>query len=90
MIECVNGCIYNGYTTDIERRYKEHCKYTKAFPPKRLLACWNTSAQDKPSALKLEIAIKKLTKKKKVELIAKPYVLPYTSIGSGFAIHSDH
>lgn len=74
IIECNNGTYYTGYTTDIERRYAEHvegsvkCKYTRANPPKRLAVCWefNTTLSD---ALRIENAIKKLSKKDKCDLI---------------------
>ena len=45
ILECNNGALYTGYTTDIERRYQEHvegspkCKYTRSFGVKRLAAC---------------------------------------------------
>ena len=77
IIECVNGSFYTGYTTDIKRRYKEHikginCNYTKAFPPLRLLACWQTISESKSPALKLECAIKKLSKVNKIRLTQTP------------------
>ena len=77
IIECVNGSFYTGYTTDIKRRYREHtkgikCNYTKAFPPLRLLACWQTVSESKSPALKLECAIKKLSKARKIKLANNP------------------
>ena len=43
IIRCKDNTLYTGYTTDIERRMKEHksginSKYTKA---KGCLHCWN-------------------------------------------------
>ena len=73
ILECSNGNYYTGYTTDIERRYKEHqegtskCKYTRSFPPERIAACWRT--QDISLALKIEKAVKKLSKQEKMNLI---------------------
>jgi len=77
MIECVNGAFYTGYTTDIDRRYKEHCngkncKYTNAFKPKRLIACWKQMSETRSQALKIENKIKGLTKVKKVMLSMYP------------------
>lgn len=74
IIECESGNFYTGYTTDITRRYAEHvagsnkCKYTKANPPKRLAAYWelNASLSD---IMRIEHAIKKLSKKEKTMLI---------------------
>jgi putative endonuclease len=75
MIECINGHYYTGYTTDIKRRYSEHqagsdkCKYTRAFPPKKLVATWEF--KDKSEALRFEHQIKTLNKKEKTALISK-------------------
>ena len=76
ILECVNGAYYTGYTTDMERRYREHsdgkstCKYTRSFPPKRIAACWEVESLS--VALKLERAIKKLKKELKKKLIDNP------------------
>lgn len=77
ILECENGTFYTGYTTDLDRRFKEHlsgspkCKYTRSFPPKRIAASWQfeCSVSD---ILKLERNIKKLSKKQKEALIASP------------------
>ncbi|OGT46840.1 MAG: hypothetical protein A3E82_05460 [Gammaproteobacteria bacterium RIFCSPHIGHO2_12_FULL_38_11] len=72
MIECMNGGYYTGYTTDIARRYQEHeagnakCKYTRSFPPKKLLAVWEF--EKKSDALRFECRVKSLTRAEK-ELI---------------------
>lgn len=74
IIECNNHSYYTGYTTDIKRRYQEHivgtssCKYTKAFPPKKLAVYWNTTCS-RSKILKAEIAIKKMTRTEKLALI---------------------
>lgn len=74
LIECSNGHLYTGYTTDVKRRYQEHikgtrsCKYTRAFPPKRLVGYLEFN--DKSSALKEEYRIKQLSQKKKREIFA--------------------
>ena len=73
MIECVNGHYYTGYTMDVARRYLEHqagnikCKYTRAFPPKKLAAVWYFD--NKSDALRFEYHIKSLTRKKKEALV---------------------
>lgn len=70
MLECSNGALYTGYTTDLERRWKEHqsgspkCKYTRAFPPKRMVASWELEL-DLGEVLSLEAKIKKLSTAKK-------------------------
>lgn len=74
MIECSNGAYYTGYTTDIERRYKEHqsgskkCRYTRSFPPKKLILTLFFS--DKSEALKKEAEIKKLSRDEKKDFIS--------------------
>ena len=74
IIECTNGSYYTGYTTDLERRYQEHvagsnkCKYTRAFPPRALLAHW--CFDSKNEALSFEYALKQKSRKEKDQLIA--------------------
>lgn len=77
MLECSNGHIYTGQTTDFARRWLQHqqgsakCKYTRSFPPQRVLLClqFECSVSD---ILKLEYAIKQLPKSKKLLLIKHP------------------
>jgi putative endonuclease len=77
ILECSNAAFYTGYTTDIDRRYQEHLegsaksKFTRSFPPKRIAAAWkfDTSLS---CVLKLEHAIKALTKSKKKALVDNP------------------
>ncbi|MDF1654429.1 MAG: GIY-YIG nuclease family protein [Coxiellaceae bacterium] len=76
ILECSNGTYYTGYTTDLERRYREHqqgtpkCKYTRSFPPKAMVAQWQleTGAEAK----RLEALIKRLSRTEKKTLINKP------------------
>lgn len=76
---CSNGSYYTGYTTDLVRRYQEHCegsakcKYTRSFPPINIAQSW--CVDDKSEALKIECYIKKLTKQKKQQFILDPYQL---------------
>lgn len=80
ILECINNTFYTGYTTDIKRRYQEHldksykCKYTRSFPPKRIAVCWKVTGTIS-LALQIEKAIKRLTKKEKLSLIASPDLL---------------
>ena len=73
ILECINGAFYTGYTTDIDRRYKEHqqgslkCRYTRAFPPRRLAAYWYF--ETKSDALSVESLIKKKSRQEKLQLI---------------------
>lgn len=71
ILKCENGSLYTGITTDLARRYAEHCgkgaKYTSAFRPLGFAAAW--SAKDKSAASKLEYAIKTLSRAQKDALI---------------------
>jgi len=73
---CENNHYYTGYTTDLNRRYQEHCqgkasKYTRSFKPMALAQSWEISG-DKSTAMRLERYIKTLTKQGKERLIAEP------------------
>ncbi|WP_312018382.1 GIY-YIG nuclease family protein [Shewanella surugensis] len=74
IIECANGHLYTGITTDINRRFKEHqtggkktAKYLKGKGPLKLK--YQESIGDHSQALKREIAIKKLSRAQKLQLI---------------------
>ncbi len=75
ILECCDGSLYTGITTDVAKRLEEHnssekgAKYTKARRPVKLL--YEESASDRSSASKREYAIKKLTRLKKLQLINK-------------------
>lgn len=63
LIECLDGSIYTGITTDVAARYAAHAsgkgaRYTRTHPPSRLLAC--VKYPDRSSALKNEYRIKQL------------------------------
>ena len=74
LIECTKG-LYCGITVDIERREREHNDPKKQASAVRMLGTpakmvyWETHP-DRSAASKREAAIKKLTRKKKLELIA--------------------
>jgi len=78
MLECINGAYYTGYTTDITRRYKEHCdrsgkcNYTRAFPPIKIAACWSLQDKTASAALQIERKIKQLSRSAKEKLVQDP------------------
>lgn len=80
MIECQNGSYYTGYSTDVARRYAMHvaghasCRYTRAFPPKRLLAQW--AFVSRQAALSAEYQIKRLSRAQKNQLLADHAAFP--------------
>lgn len=72
MIECADDTLYTGYTTDVERRIKEHnqgqgAKYTRGRGPVKL--CYQEEFASRSRAQKREYKIKQLTRKQKKELI---------------------
>lgn len=70
LIECIDGSIYTGIAVDVAARYAAHCagkgaRYTRAHPPRRLLAC--ESHADRSAASKAEYRIKQLSARQKRE-----------------------
>ena len=75
IVECADGTLYTGVTTDIDRRLYEHnntskgAKYTRSRRPVTLVAC--KIITDKSRAFKLEHKIKTLKKDKKVKYLTE-------------------
>ena len=72
ILECSDGTLYTGITTDLDKRLKTHnngkgAKYTKARLPVVLKASFE--AENRSLASKEEYRIKQLTRKEKIELI---------------------
>lgn len=73
IVQCSDDTLYTGIATDVKRRVEEHnsskkgAKYTKVRRPVKLV--YSETAQDRSSATKREIEIKKLSREKKLELI---------------------
>jgi putative endonuclease len=71
LIECVDGSIYTGITTDVSARYEAHkngtgARYTRSHPPVKLLGY--QTYPDRSAAAKAEYQVKKLTPSNKREL----------------------
>jgi putative endonuclease len=63
LIECEDGSLYTGITTDVERRYAQHvagkgARYTRMKKPVRLVGFRECGSRSE--ALKAELALKKL------------------------------
>lgn len=77
ILYCENDTYYTGYTNDLSKRYHSHvngtgrCKYTRSFKPVAIAQCWQIDGS-KSLAMQLEKQIKKLSRKEKENLIAKP------------------
>ena len=72
IIKCKGSLLYTGITNDLERRVAEHnssdgCKFTRHRAPVKLV--YNEKVRSRSIALKREAAIKRLPRKKKLELI---------------------
>lgn len=74
ILECADGTYYTGWTTDPERRVEQHNKgagarYTKIHRPVKLV--YLEPQPDKATAMKRELAIKKMKRVQKSRLVEK-------------------
>jgi putative endonuclease len=78
MLECADGSLYTGITTDVRRRFAEHARgtggrYTRAHKPVRV--AYAEQQGSRSSALKREAEIKKWPRAKKKACIALYYAV---------------
>ena len=81
LLRCADGTLYTGCTNDLDRRLAAHnagkgAKYTRSRRP--VVLVYREQAADRSAALRRERAIKRLTRKQKLELIQKqpPFFVP--------------
>ena len=72
ILECADGSLYTGITTNLERRFREHQAgngghYTRA--KKAVRIAYREEQPDRSSALKREAEIKRWTRRRKVQWI---------------------
>jgi len=73
IVECADGSLYTGITTDIKRRLLEHnysfksAKYTRSRRPVRMV--WYKEVANRSEASKEEYRIKRLKRKEKLKII---------------------
>lgn len=73
ILECSDKTLYTGITNNLVKRLQQHnsategAKYTRPRRPVKYV--YQEEQQDRSSATKREMAIKKLTRSKKLELI---------------------
>jgi putative endonuclease len=72
LVRCRNGSLYTGITTDVERRFEEHCagtgaKYLRGKAP--LTLEFQCRIGDRGDALRLEYLVKRLGKEQKEALL---------------------
>ncbi len=69
LLECTDGSLYTGITTDVERRFQDHrdgkgARYTRSHKPVRLVA--SCPVGSRAEALRAEMALKRLPKDRKI------------------------
>lgn len=74
VLECADGSLYTGYTTNLNKRIDTHnqgkgAKYTRGRLPVRLL--YHESFTSKPEAMSAEAAFKKRSRKSKLDYITQ-------------------
>ncbi|NBV76510.1 MAG: GIY-YIG nuclease family protein [Methylococcaceae bacterium] len=73
ILQCSDGTLYTGWTTDVDKRLLQHnagkaSKYTRSRLPVKLV--YKESVESKSAALRREIEIKRLTREQKLRLIS--------------------
>lgn len=74
VVECADGTLYTGYTTDVDSRVRTHnlgkgAKYTRARRPVRLRAA--VAFDSKEEAMSAEYRFKRLSRAQKLERLAR-------------------
>ncbi len=72
ILKCVDGTFYTGWTTDPERRVKQHnkgvgAKYTSTRRPVKLV--YLEERPNRTEAMKRELAIKRMKRSQKIKLM---------------------
>jgi len=76
LVECADGTLYCGISTDVGRRVEEHnggrrgAKYARSRRPVRLLVSWSVCCLS--CSLRTERKVKGLSRQKKLRLIESP------------------
>jgi len=84
ILECEDGSLYTGITTDVERRFAEHkngigSNFTRAKKAKQII--YSEEHPDRSSASKREAEIKKWPREKKLELVLKHTIVSCEQVG---------
>ncbi|MCZ2896023.1 GIY-YIG nuclease family protein [Burkholderia thailandensis] len=96
LIECADGSVYTGITTDVAARFAQHAqgkgaRYTRARKPKAVLASFELA--DRSSASRAEYRVKRLTPMQKRALadgsLALSSVLPATDDAAARLVDDD-
>lgn len=74
IVECADGTLYTGWTTDPDRRLRQHnagrgAQYTRFRRPVRL--AYLEAQPDRAAAMRRELALKALPRRRKLALMAR-------------------
>ncbi len=74
LVRCVDGTLYTGITTDLDRRVAAHnggkgAKYTRGRGPVEIV--WSKKTKNGTTARKMEASLKKLSKEEKERMIGR-------------------
>ena len=72
LLRCADGTLYCGWSTDLERRVRQHAagaasRYTRSRRPVELV--WSAACADRSEAMREEARLKRLTRAEKRALI---------------------
>ncbi len=87
VLECADGSLYAGITTDVQRRVGEHnegpkgARYTRARRPVKLIKGWPLA--DRSAATKAELAFKRLNRRGKIRVVRGDLVPPWVDQHAG-------
>ena len=84
LVECADGTLYAGWTTDLIRRMKAHnggkgARYTRSRRPVKLV--YREECESRGAALRREAALRRLSRSQKLELIAQQKAYPIGKYG---------
>lgn len=84
VVRCGDGSLYTGYSTDVSRRLAQHAagrgaRYTRGRGPLELVAAW--PYPDKGSALRAELAFKRLPRARKLQRLQQGADAPTAGLG---------
>src|SRR3989454_1679143 len=84
ILKCRDGKLYTGFTSDLERRLRQHqagraSKYTRARLPVRLV--FLERCPSKSASLRREAVIKRMTRGEKLKLCARASLKSFEGIG---------
>ena len=74
ILRCADNTLYTGIAADVEKRTEQHnsgqgAKYTRGRAPVKVV--YRELCPNRPTALRREAVIKKLTRRQKLELIGQ-------------------